>query len=356
MSQVNDQATDPRPGEELPRDRLQAYLGDVMPEWGEITEITQFPGGASNLTYLVRASGGEFILRRPPFGSKAVSAHDMGREYRVMSRLRHVYPYCPEPLAFCDDPSVLGEPFYLMRRLEGIILRRDLPAGRSLSEKQAETLCRRLIDVHLELHQIDFQSAGLADLGRPDGYVQRQVEGWSGRYRAARTDDVPDNEAIMDWLISHMPSQTNRAAVIHNDFKFDNVVLRPSDLGIVGVLDWEMATLGDPLMDLGCSLAYWVEADDPAPVQKLRMLPTHLPGMMTRRQILEHYAEAGGAAPDDFRFYAAFGLFRLAVIVQQIYFRYVRGQTRDPRFADFGGLCSLLSSTANSVVSGQRTV
>jgi aminoglycoside phosphotransferase (APT) family kinase protein len=280
----------------------------------------------------------------------------MGREYRVMSRLRHVYPYCPEPLAFCDDLSVLGEPFYLMRRLEGVILRRDLPPGMSLSEKQAETLCRRLIDTHLELHRIDFHSAGLADLGRPDGYVRRQVEGWSGRYRAARTDDVPDNEAIMDWLISHMPSETNRGAIIHNDFKFDNVVLRPSDLGIIGVLDWEMATLGDPLMDLGCSLAYWVEADDPAPVQKLRMLPTHLPGMMTRRQILEHYVEAGGAAPDDFRFYAAFGLFRLAVIVQQIYFRYVGGQTRDPRFADFGGLCSLLSSTAKSVVSGQRTV
>jgi aminoglycoside phosphotransferase (APT) family kinase protein len=182
------------------------------------------------------------------------------------------------------------------------------------------------------------------------------VEGWSARYRAARTDDVPDNEAIMDWLISRLPPETDRAAIIHNDFKFDNVVLRPSDLAIIGVLDWEMATLGDPLMDLGCSLAYWVQADDPEPVQKLRMMPTHLPGMMTRQQILDHYVEAGGQAPDDFRFYSAFGLFRLAVIVQQIYFRYIRGQTRDSRFAGFGELCSLLSRTAAAVVSGRRSV
>lgn len=356
MSQATDQATDQRPGEELPRARLQEYLESVMPDKGEILEIAQFPGGASNLTYLLRTTGGELILRRPPFGSKAASAHDMSREYRVISRLRDVYPYCPEPLAYCDDLSVLGEPFYLMRRLEGIILRRDLPRGFSLAESQAQTLCRRLVDVHLELHQIDIQASGLGDLGRPEGYVRRQVEGWSARYRAARTDDVPDNEAIMDWLISRLPPETGQAAVIHNDFKFDNVILRPSDLAIIGVLDWEMATLGDPLMDLGCSLAYWVQADDPEPVQKLRMMPTHLPGMMTRQQILDHYVEAGGQAPDDFSFYSAFGLFRLAVIVQQIYFRYTRGQTRDPRFAGFGELCSLLSNTAAAVISGRRSV
>lgn len=352
MNELSDQATQPRRGEELPPAALQAFLHEALPKVGDILEISQFPGGASNLTYLLRTTGGQFVLRRPPHGTKAASAHDMGREYRVLTRLRDVFPYCPEPLVFCDDRSVLGEPFYLMERLEGIVLRRDLPAGLSLSPGQAEALCRNLVDVHLELHGVDFRAAGLQDLGRPEGYVTRQVEGWSTRYRAARTDDVPDNEALMNWLASHLPPEAGRAAIIHNDFKFDNVVLRPSDLAIIGVLDWEMATLGDPLMDLGCSLAYWIEADDPAPLQQMRMMPTHLPGMMTRRQILEDYLAASGNELNDFCFYRVFGLFRLAVIVQQIYFRYTRGQTRDPRFAGFGRLCALLSARAEAVTGG----
>ncbi len=351
-----DQATTPRSGEELPWKSLQTFLSDTLPEAGRIEEIAQFPGGASNLTYLVRTGSAEFVLRRPPFGTKAATAHDMGREYRVLSRLRRVFPYCPEPVAFCDDHSVLGEPFYLMRRIRGLILRRDLPAGFSLAPDRAAGLCRNLVGVHLELHRVDYVDAGLEDLGKPEGYTSRQVEGWSRRYSDARTADVPDNRGLMEWLRSNQPGEPGSGAVIHNDFKFDNVVLDPSDLSVVGVLDWEMATLGDPLMDLGCSLAYWVQADDPAPLQQLRMMPTHLPGMMTRRQILDCYAAGSGLDTGDFRFYYVFGLFRLAVIVQQIYFRFSNGQTTDRRFAGFGQLCTLLSGHADAVIRGTRTI
>jgi aminoglycoside phosphotransferase (APT) family kinase protein len=356
MTASTDQPTRPRSGEELDRGALQAFLTDSLPEAGVIEEVSQFPGGASNLTYLVRTGGGEFVLRRPPFGTKAATAHDMGREYRVLSRLKGVFPYCPEAVVMCDDCSVLGEPFYLMRRISGLVLRKDLPPDLALSADRATGLCRNLVAVHLELHHIDYVDAGLGALGKPEGYAARQVEGWSGRYRNARTGDVPDNEGLMDWLGANQPATPPGGAIVHNDFKFDNLVLDPDELAIVGVLDWEMATLGDPLMDLGCSLAYWVQADDPGPLQHLRMMPTHLPGMMTRRQILECYSAGSGLDTDDFRFYYAFGLFRLAVIVQQIYFRYSKGQTRDERFAGFGRLCKLLSEHADAVIRRTRAI
>lgn len=356
MSGQPDRATAPRAGEEIDRDALQAFLVDALPGAGRVLQIDQFPGGASNLTYLLRTEGGEFVLRRPPFGTKAATAHDMGREFRVLSRLRPVFPYCPEAVACCEDPGILGEPFYLMRRVRGVILRRDLPTGLELPEPRAAALCRNLVDVHLQLHRVDPVGAGLADLGRPEGYTARQVEGWSRRYRNARTADVPGNEGLMERLAAGMPADPGRATVIHNDFKFDNVVLDPETLAITGVLDWEMATIGDPLMDLGCSLAYWVQADDPQPLQQIRMMPTHLPGMMNRRQILDHYAAGSGLETGDFRFYYAFGLFRLAVIVQQIYYRYARGQTGDKRFADFGRFCTLLSAQADAVIRGKRNI
>ncbi len=352
------ETTRPRPGEELDAGRVSAFLDQALPDFAGPVEIRQFPGGASNLTYLLRIGDRELVLRRPPFGTKARSAHDMSREYGVLQRLHRVFPYSPEPLALCEDVSVLGEPFYVMERLSGTILRRELPRGLTLSADDARALCENLIDVHLELHDIDYRRAGLEDLGRPQGYVLRQIEGWSKRYRAARTGDVPDNEALMDWLGANMPDADTRAAIIHNDYKFDNVVLGDDGHGlrIRGVLDWEMATLGDPLMDLGCSLAYWIEADDPAPMQAARMMPTHLPGMMSRRQIVEYYGERSGRDTADFVFYYAFGLFRLAVIVQQIYYRYAHGQTSDPRFAGFGRLGAVLSANAEAVAAGRRGV
>ncbi len=292
----------PREGEALDTAALGEWLRAELPEARGELSINQFPGGASNLTYLITVGDREYVLRRPPFGTKAASAHDMEREYRILTALRPVYPYCPQPVLWCGDESVLGEPFYLMERLSGTILRRELPAGMTLNPDAATALCRNLVDVHLELHQVDVEAAGLGDFGKPAGYVGRQVDGWSKRYRAARTEDVPDNEALMSWLAGRMPADDPRPGIIHNDYKFDNVVLDGS-LRIVGVLDWEMATLGDPLMDLGCSLAYWIQADDPPAMQAARMMPTHLPGMMTRRDIVDYYLSRAGRTGVDFDFY-----------------------------------------------------
>jgi len=346
----------PRPGEELDAEIVAGFLARELPGFQPPVEIAQFPGGASNLTYLVRAGGREWVLRRPPFGTKARSAHDMGREYRILSRIHDAFPYAPQPVLFCADREVLGEEFYLMERLEGLILRRDLPAGMHLADEQARALCRNLVDVHAELHAIDYEAAGLAELGRPEGYVARQVDGWSSRYRAARTGDVPDNEALMAWLEANRPAEAARAAIIHNDYKLDNVVLAEleGDWRITGVLDWEMATIGDPLMDLGASLAYWVQADDPEPLREIRMLPTHLPGMMRRAELVEYYCTRTGLEPGRFEFYYVYGLFRLAVIVQQIYYRFTLGQTKNPRFASFGRFCTTLSDTAEAVASGRN--
>jgi aminoglycoside phosphotransferase (APT) family kinase protein len=352
---AQEEARPPRAGEELDSEAVARFLARELPGFSGPAEVAQFPGGASNLTYLLRAAGGQWVLRRPPSGTKARSAHDMAREYRILSRIHDAFPYAPRPVLFCADRAVLGEEFYLMERLQGRILRRELPAGMSLAPAQAEALCRNLVDVHLELHTIDPASAGLDELGRPEGYVARQVSGWSDRYRAARTHDVPDNEPLMAWLEANRPAEAARAAVIHNDYKFDNVVLRESRDGwhIVGVLDWEMATIGDPLMDLGASLAYWIQADDPPELQGIRMLPTHLPGMMRRRDLAAYYFDRAGLARVPFDFYYVYGLFRLAVIVQQIYYRFVLGQTRNPRFAPFGQFCTILSRTAESVAGGR---
>jgi aminoglycoside phosphotransferase (APT) family kinase protein len=346
----------PRPGEELDSGIVSGFLARELPGFAGPAEITQFPDGASNLTYLVRASGREWVLRRPPFGTKARSAHDMGREYRILSRIHDVFPYAPRPVLFCADREVLGEEFYIMERLEGLILRRDLPPGLTLSPEQCRALCRNLVDVQVELHSIDYQAAGLGELGHPEGYVARQVGGWSDRYRAARTEDVPDNESLIAWLQANLPPEATRAAIIHNDYKFDNVVLGESDglWRIKGVLDWEMATIGDPLMDLGASLAYWIQADDPEALRQIRMLPTQLPGMMRRAELAEYYCARAGFEPARFEFYYVYGLFRLAVIVQQIYYRFVLGQTKNPRFAPFGQFCTVLSRTAKDVASGRQ--
>jgi aminoglycoside phosphotransferase (APT) family kinase protein len=355
---IPDETRPPREGEELDPAAVSGFLSRELPDFRGPVTIAQFPGGASNLTYLVRAGAREWVLRRPPFGTKARSAHDMGREYRILSRIHASFPYAPRPLLFCGDPQALGEEFYLMERLKGLILRRDLPPDMSLSPEEAHGLCENLVDVQVRLHGIDYEAAGLSELGHPEGYVGRQISGWSDRYRRARTDDVPDNEALMEWLASNQPPDSGRAGIIHNDYKFDNVVLgrRDGALAILGVLDWEMATLGDPLMDLGASLAYWVEARDPAPMQAIRMMPTHLPGMMTRRRLVDFYLERAGLPATSFDFYYVYGLFRLAVIVQQIYYRFVHGQTTNPRFAPFGQFCTVLSGRARAVAAGEASL
>ena len=325
-----------RPGEELDILAVDGFLKRMDPSLIGIPAISQFPGGASNLTYLVRYENRELVLRRPPLGHKAKSAHDMGREARIMAALKPHYPYVPEVLAVCVDASVLGSEFYVMERIRGLIPRQDLPEGLDLSSVDTRQLCLNVLDKLIELHQVDWKAAGLESLGKGEGYVQRQIAGWSDRYRKARTENAADFESVMSWLAANMPLEDSATCVIHNDFRFDNVVLEPEHpTNVIGVLDWEMATLGDPLMDLGNMLAYWVQADDDETFKHMRRQPTHLRGMLTRREVIDYYAAKTGRSVEDFDFYLIYGLFRLAVIVQQIYYRYHHGQTTNPAFRGF---------------------
>ena len=291
------------------------------------------------------------MLRRPPFGRKAKTAHDMGREYRILKALHPVFPYCPKPLAYTEDESVMGCPFYAMERIRGIILRKNLTKGLEFTPDQMRSLCENLLDVHYKLHSIDYKAIGLEGFGKPEGYVKRQVEGWSERYKTAHTPDAPPFEKVMQWLHDKMPPDFSKPAIIHNDYKFDNVVLDPDNpLEIIGVLDWEMATIGDPLMDLGSSLGYWVQSDDSPKFQAARTLPTNLPGALTRDELVKGYAEKAGITIDNFDFYLCFGLFRLAVIVQQIYYRFYHGQTKDERFKSLIVAVHILEEEANRIL------
>jgi len=332
--QITDAATIVRPGEEIDAHGVKTFLKDHINDLKGDIIIRQFPSGFSNLTYLITAGDRQMVLRRPPIGANVTAGHDMGREYRVLSALHPVFPRCPRPLAFSEDESLIGAPFFVMEKMSGIILRKDLPPGLSFSPDQAKQLCNNLVDALTDIHTIDVKAAGLDFIGKPGGYVKRQVEGWSKRYRRAKTEDAPDFEAIMGWLAEKMPLDTAHPAIVHNDYKLDNLVLDPDrPEQIIGILDWEMATYGDPLMDLGNSLAYWVEKNDPEEMQMMRTMPTNMEGALTRGEILNRYAQKTGREVGNFDFYYCFGLFRLAVIAQQIYNRYYQGITKNKRFA-----------------------
>jgi len=329
-----DRAGPVRAGEELDVDRLTEWLRSTLPDFvdGRV-EVAQFPSGFSNLTYLVSAGERSLILRRPPVGVAIATAHDMGREHRILSRLHPVWQKAPRAVAFCEDPAVLGAPFYVMERVQGVILRKGIPDEMVPDRALTGRIAYGLVDTLAELHAVDYTRAGLGDLGRPAGYARRQVEGWAKRYAAARTDEVPEAERVAAWLADHIPPERG-AALIHNDFKHDNVVLDPSDWSrVVAVLDWEMATLGDPLMDLGTTLAYWIEEADPPEVRRARLGPTTWPGTPSRAAIVEAYARASRRAVDEITFHYVYGLFKVAVIVQQLHARYVSGRTSDARYA-----------------------
>ena len=344
-----------RDGEELPNERLLEYLIAQLPDLKAPLTVEQFPAGFSNLTYLLRAGDRELVLRRPPVGAKIKTAHDMGREYRILSHLHPVYDKVPRPLLFCEDEEILGAPFYVMERVKGVILRAQPPQGIELSADVMRGLSQTFVENLAEIHEVDYEAAGLVDLGSPQGYVQRQVEGWTKRYYNARTDDVAAIEQLADWLAQHLPADSTRAALIHNDYKYDNLVLSPEDLKrVVAVLDWEMATIGDPLMDFGTSLGYWVETTDPEEWQRYGFGLTTLPGSFTRAELLDHYSKRTGRRIDDPVFYFAYGLLKIAVIVQQIYFRYQKGLTRDPRFAQLGELVKACGAVAKRAIERKR--
>ncbi len=349
-----DQPQATRPGEELDRAKLEIYLRQTLPDLSGALEISQFAKGYSNLTYLLRAGGRELVLRRPPFGAKIKTAHDMGREYRILSHLVSVYPRVPQPLAYCADESVLGAPFYIMERVQGIILRKKPPEGLALTPPLMRRISEHFVDNLAAIHGADYVAAGLGELGRPEGYVARQVEGWIKRYQNARTDDIPAMDRAAVWLAENKPPDAG-GCLIHNDYKYDNLVLDPDDIAqIKAVLDWEMATIGDPLMDLGSTLGYWVDADDPDEWQRQSFGVTTLPGNLNREELLARYLNQSGRTVCDGVFYYAYGLFKIAVIVQQIYARYKMGVTQDARFADLIHLVRAGSQTACLAIEKKR--
>ncbi len=342
-----DRATAVRQGEELAIDKLKNYL--VKQGFNDTIEVQQFPKGYSNLTYLLKIGAASYVLRRPPFGAAIKTAHDMGREYTILSGLIKVYPKVPKPLLYCTDETVIGCPFYIMERVEGIILRPQMPKNELPNAQQMQGIAQSLVSTFAELHAVDYKAAGLAGLGKPDGYVARQVYGWTKRYYKAQTDSIAAIDQVAQWLANNMPKESG-AALIHNDYKYDNVVLNPTKpTEIIALLDWEMSTIGDPLMDLGTSLGYWLNAGDPPAIRALELSPTTAPGNPTRAAFAQQYAQKSGKNLDDIVFYYVYGLFKIAVIIQQIYYRYKKGYTQDKRFAGLLGAvkaCGLMGSQA----------
>lgn len=343
-----DSTTTVKQGEELNVEQLNKYLNEVAPQVGEVVGITQFPGGFSNLTYCLQTATDEYVLRRPPFGANIKSAHDMGREFKVLSLLKPHYDKIPQPIVFCEDEAILGAPFYIMQRIKGVILRATNAPKMQLSAETLRVASIALVDNLVALHDLDIEQTGLIQLGKPQGYVQRQVEGWIKRYYQAETDKIETLDVVAKWLQENMPAE-QAPAFLHNDYKYDNVVLNPENLSeIIGVLDWEMSTVGDPLMDLGATLAYWSEATDTDEVKFFNL--TWLPGNLTRQEVVSRYAERSGRDVSNISFYYTFGLYKNAVIAQQIYARWKLGHTKDPRFGSLLPIIKGLGDKATSAL------
>lgn len=331
-----------RQGEELNETNLQAFLRENLDLKSDQIEILQFPAGSSNLTYLVKINDEEFVLRRPPFGNKVKSAHDMKREFDVLEKLSKVYKPAPKPLVYCADENVIGSEFYLMERRKGLIIRGKSPANLEESKDLQLKVCESFIENLVDLHLLDYEKIGLSELGRPVGYVKRQVKGWTERYFNAKTDENAELETTIEWLNQNIPNETG-TSLVHNDYKFDNVMLNPENITeITSVLDWEMTTIGDPLMDLGTTLGYWMSKKSGAEMLSMPFNPRVLMENISRRKLIEIYEEKSGKKVSNVLFYYVFGTFKIAVIAQQIYFRYARSLTKDIRFAKFNGFVNTL--------------
>ncbi len=337
-----------RAGEEFSEENLKEFLRRDLGLTFRGLEISQFPSGASNLTYCLKIDDQEYVLRRPPFGNQVKSAHDMAREFRVLEKLSQCYGPAPKPLIYSNDESIIGAEFYLMERRRGLILRREMP---EVSDSEAKTICRSFIQNLISLHSLDIRETGLAEFGKPEGYARRQVEGWTKRYYAAKTDEWPELESAILWLASGIPDD-RYSALIHNDYKFDNIILDPNDLTrIVAVLDWEMATIGCPLMDLGTTLGYWADVTAPKSLFYAGFNPPRLMRSVSRRELVEIYGGQTGRDTANILYYYVFGLFKIAVIAQQIYARFVKGSTNDRRFAAFNQHVRILGEIAAGAIS-----
>lgn len=341
-----------RPGEQLDWPRLVAWLRERLPQCDvpglDVSiepEIEQFPGGHSNLTYLIRFGAVDIVIRRPPFGPVPPTAHDMAREFRWLSAMHRVFPLAPRPYLLCEDAGVIGSVFYAMERRRGLIVRAEEPPelhDPSARRKASDALIRTLSD----LHAVDVAAGGLGALGKPAGFVARQVRGWTERWHRAKTTPLAEMDALAEWLPARLPPDPPLPSVVHGDFKLDNVMLDPADVGrVIAVLDWEMSALGDPLVDVGILLAYWVPTAPPSQRDALTTV-TNQQGYFTREELVERYAAYSGRDLSNIRFYEIFAVFKIAVVIQQIYYRYVQGQTRDERFATFDARVAYLARQA----------
>ncbi|HEX7316346.1 MAG TPA: phosphotransferase family protein [Pyrinomonadaceae bacterium] len=351
------QSPDTRPvreSEQLDWESLGAYLRARLPEVvGDEVDLSlpltveQFPGGHSNLTYLLRFGASEFVLRRPPFGPVAPKAHDMAREFRILEALHTVFPLAPRPYLLCEETEVVGSVFYLMERRRGLVVRAEEPP--ELEDRPAERrrASAALVDALADLHAVDVHAHGLDSLGKPSGFVERQVRGWADRWHRSRTDELAEMDELAAWLASRLPPDPARPTLVHGDYKLDNVMLDTSDVGrVVGVFDWEMSAVGDPLIDLGILLGYWVHTAEGGGRRDSVSAVTNREGWFTREELLERYGARTGEDLSNVGFYEVFAVFKLAVVLQQIFFRYRRGQTDDPRFAILGERVSWLARIA----------
>ncbi|MGJ8563283.1 MAG: phosphotransferase family protein [Alphaproteobacteria bacterium] len=343
---------DVRKGEELDVQAIDAALKSAVPGLSGMPDVKQYASGASNLTYALDYPDRRMVLRRPPFGTIPKSGHDMHREYRIMTALKPVFSAVPQTLYYTDDQDIIGAEFYVMDRSEGPLIHTKIPTDWNWGAKEGRALCEEFFAKLVDLHQVDYKAIGLEDFGRPEGYVARQIGGWNRRFEKAWTDDVEKFEDVRKWLEDNKPAQEVGAAILHGDYRIDNCILQAGDpTKINAVLDWEISALGDPLMDLGNTLAYWIEADDPAEMQMMVRQPSAAAGMMNRQEILNFYAERTGADVSNFQFYYVYGIWRLAVIIQQIYYRYYHGQTEDPRFKPYGQMVNALGNLSRQKIS-----
>lgn len=344
---------DVRSDERFDEKKIADFLRGKLPGTERPLTVRQFGGGAANLTYLLDYGTHEYVLRRPPLGPVAKSAHDMGREYRVLSVLHNVFPLAPQAYLYSDDLDLIGAPFFVMDRKQGIVVRQTVPDAYADVPNAARRMSEALVDALAAFHAVDYEAIGLGQLGKPDGFVERQIEGWFRRWHKAKTEDLPEMERVYSWLKDNLPSATSHS-LIHNDYKLDNVMLAADDPGrMVAIFDWDMCTLGDPLSDLGSLLCYWTEPADPIYMLKSSMMPTGDIGFLTRAELVARYAEKSGRDVHNINFYHALGLYRLVVIIAQIYIRYARGQTQDKRFARFGPMIPLMAKAAEAVAFGK---
>jgi aminoglycoside phosphotransferase (APT) family kinase protein len=354
---VGSDSTAVRAGEELDLSALDRYLREHLTELDPTSPITleQFPGGHSNLTYLIRFGDQEFVLRRPPVGPVARTAHDMPREYKLLAVIHPLFPLAPEPVLLCEDTSVIGVPFYLMERRRGFIVRQRVPDQIGEDVDLRRRLSEAVVDTLIDLHAVDIKASGIVNIGKPEGFVTRQVRGWADRWQRSKTSDLPPMDRVIDWLVERIPPDTSEGAtIVHNDFKLDNLMLAEDDPArVVAVLDWEMSTVGDPLVDVGLLLTYWTmraagkgESESQADSNRSLRAVTNGPGWMTREEMIERYETKTGRDLSGIVFYETFARFKVAVVIQQIYFRYLQGQTHDERFRNLDGLVKGLADEA----------